>query len=651
MMRERGGSAVRWLIVVPIVAAASFGCSSSGNKGDGGAGHDGGGADHAGSGGGAGADGSAGMGGTGGMAGGGAGVDGGAGSDGGAPDADASANVDLKSTAEVPETNVPPNAPTNLAAAPLDRRKTTFKLSWTAPATSWGAPVSGYAIRAATVPITAANFNDATVTTVVLYAGTPSDVGQPDGVVTQALYIETGYFFAVEAVDANGNFSMVAATNAAVAAHFNQAILPSPTGTNQEFGAPVDGSGDGNHDGLSDLLVGCANDTHAYLFLGASTIPTAPSVTFTGMGANFGANVAWIGDVDGDGFDDAAISDPANVRVLIYKGRAVWPTMLDDTQFSYSVTTDASYAATGFGSIMAALGDFDGDGVADFAIGANGFSGNAGHLDVIYGAKPFTNVALPSTTRALGIGPDVALTRSLLGTAIVGIGHFYAGAGTTLVASAPGVGNATSTSSNEGRLYAFHGRGPGAAITAAAADNTLVGPAKSAKIGTVLSNLGPMINTLAAVGSGNTADTFSATTPGGTGTAFVLSGSAALGPFNADLVVVQSSSIPVGQVIFGGGFSGRDGAVSLIGGAQPDLVMTGQSATGIDIVDGAVVPTLTSPSNVRMTGQVHIPLPAGWTQAARAPGNLMKDINGDGVADFAIADLFGVVPGRVIVFW
>ena len=49
----------------------------------------------------------------------------------------------------------------NLTATVLVRRQTSFRLAWTAPASS-GQPVAGYVVRAARVPITDANFDDVT---------------------------------------------------------------------------------------------------------------------------------------------------------------------------------------------------------------------------------------------------------------------------------------------------------------------------------------------------------------------------------------------------------------------------------------------------------------------------------------------------------
>jgi hypothetical protein len=546
----------------------------------------------------------------------------------------------------------PPNAPTNLAAAVLDRRQTSFQLSWTAPSDIGGGPVAGYQVRYSQAPINAGNFDDPTMTTAVTYTGTPSAVGALDGIAVQKLYIENGYYFAVEAVDAAGNRSPLIATNTAVTAHFNVNFINSPTGTNQEFGQPLDGSGDVNGDGVSDLIIGTAVETHAYIFFGKPGFaPTMPDVTISGTNTGFGSMVRWIGDVDGDGIGDLAVSDPVGSRVFIYRGRSTWPATLTDAQASFTVTGDATYNLTTFGSAVAPLGDFDGDGIDDFVIGAAGYSANAGRVDVIYGSTTFSSFTVPSATRALGINGDPALNRTLFGSAVVGLGHFYSGTGTTLVVSGPGLGSATSTSSNEGRLFAFHGRGPGADIDASAANNVFVGPGKGAKIGFVLANLGPVVNSLPSCGSGNTSDNLGAPLAGSTGSALVLSGSVATGPFSSSLAMTETSTTAVGQVIFGGGFSGSDVSVSLIGGSGPDVVTTGQSSTAIDIIDGAQFATLTSPTNVRNTAAVHVPMPAGWKGTGRAGGNLIKDINGDTYPDFALGDVFGLVPGRTAIFW
>jgi hypothetical protein len=440
-------------------------------------------------------------------------------------------------------------------------------------------------------------------------------------------------------------------TTTAVGAHFNVALIPSPAGTNQSFGATLDGSLDVNGDSLSDLLVGTFNDNHAYLFLGGATFaPTAPTTTFTGQNVGFGATVRQIGDIDNDGRQDIAIADrPTGLRVLIYKGRATWPATLSDTQADYVITTDASYAASQFGIAIERLGDFDGDGVNDMVITAPQYSSRLGRVAVVYGRTGFTSFMLPNTTRALEIGPNPSLARTQIGQAAVGIGHFYSGAGTTLVVSATGL--ITPPSDNEGRLYAFRGRGPGAAIDALVTDHLIYGDATNMLIGSQLTNLGPVSGTLPWVGSSNLADGVSV--PNNVGTGFLLSGTATTGPFANKIVVYRtagSANLP-GQVLFGGGFSGLDTSVSMIGDAKPDVALSGQVGSTLDIIDGAKVSALVSPANTTVSAQVHVPMPTGWGGTAANGRSLIKDINNDGYPDFALGDVFGAVPGRVAVFW
>jgi hypothetical protein len=106
-----------------------------------------------------------------------------------------------------------------------------------------------------------------------------------------------------------------------------------------------------------------------------------------------------------------------------------------------------------------------------------------------------------------------------------------------------------------------------------------------------------------------------------------------------------------GQTLFGGGFSGTDSVVSLIGNATADFAISGQVGGTLDIVDGSKLSSLTSPINTTTAADVHVPMPSGWGGTIGGARNLIKDINGDGYPDFALGDVFGTVPGRVAVFW
>jgi len=117
------------------------------------------------------------------------------------------------------------------------------------------------------------------------------------------------------------------------------------------------------------------------------------------------------------------------------------------------------------------------------------------------------------------------------------------------------------------------------------------------------------------------------------------------------LILYQSGVTNAGQILFGGGFSGRDAFVSVIGNSKPDIAISSSSGGTVDVIDGSKVPSLASPSDSGTIADVRVPLPSGWTGTAVGPQNLIRDINGDTYPDFAMGDEFGTVPGRVAVFW
>ena len=557
---------------------------------------------------------------------------------------------------QIPEVGADGNAPSpmNLTATVLVRRQTSFRLAWVAPASN-GQRVAGYVVRAARVPITDANFDSVTtITQDILYTGTPAAPGTADGVNAQNLYIETDYYFAVAAVDAANARGPIAVTTTPVRATFNATSLTGTNGATEQFGFQFD-AGDADNNGISDLLVGSFTGKRAYLYLNHLNAPAmTATVTFNGDAtttASFGRGVAFIGDIDDDGLEDLAVSDRGtSAHVYIYKGRQTWPATLSNTDASAVITVDTTYDGSIFGSSMARLGDFNGDGVDDFAIGANLFGGTAqpGRVVIVLGKVGFASFALPNAANTIVIDGDPAVTTPQLGYRVLGLGHFYAGTGTTLIASAPG--NTVSAAGNEGRLYAFHGQtGSAGAISSATANQITVGPAGNNRIGAVLANLGPIMNALPSAGSGNPVDRV--TTPNGN--AYVFSGSATTGPFASKVVVAQTQANLglSGMALVGGGVSGRDEIFSLIGDATPDLVMLARDSASFVILDGRTVRSTASPIDADAKAAVTLPVPAGWGGTGEGGGTLIPDLDGDGYADFAIGNALGGAAGKVIAYW
>lgn len=81
----------------------------------------------------------------------------------------------------------------------------------------------------------------------------------------------------------------------------------------------------------------------------------------------FGAALATLGDLNGDGVDDLAVGAPSTLADTTATGRVV---IVSGADGSALLTILGDPVADGFGSVVASAGDVDGDGRADVAVGA-----------------------------------------------------------------------------------------------------------------------------------------------------------------------------------------------------------------------------------------------------------------------------------------
>ena len=141
------------------------------------------------------------------------------------------------------------------------------------------------------------------------------------------------------------------------------------------FGYAIAGIGDSDGDGYDDILVGSpgsgAGAGTAYVYKGGPGGPsTTSSFTLVGAGGDeLGVAVAGLGDITGDGLSDFAIGAPAHAgigQVLVYAGRST------GSPVSLGVVAGTTVAGAHFGIAIAGLGDVNGDGQAEFVIGASG---------------------------------------------------------------------------------------------------------------------------------------------------------------------------------------------------------------------------------------------------------------------------------------
>jgi hypothetical protein len=157
----------------------------------------------------------------------------------------------------------------------------------------------------------------------------------------------------------------------------------------ERAGRAVSSTGDVNGDGLDDILVGAAyapdgygtEEGRAYLLLGGTagwgldTSLSEADVRFISEAddSRFGAALAILGDIDGDGLDDLAVGAPdypptyytEQGRATLFLGRDPWenPT----TTASSNGYLDGNQHDR-LGSAVAPAGDLDGDGLADWIV-------------------------------------------------------------------------------------------------------------------------------------------------------------------------------------------------------------------------------------------------------------------------------------------
>ncbi|MFZ5471761.1 MAG: VCBS repeat-containing protein [Myxococcota bacterium] len=165
-----------------------------------------------------------------------------------------------------------------------------------------------------------------------------------------------------------------------------------PTDQNgSQFGTSVGGAGDVNGDGHADMVISAKqwdgeaiDEGRVYLFLGSATGPsTVPSWwadPADQLGARFGRVVALTtGDVNGDGFGDVAISADRWDGQAVDEGRAYLflgsPSGLSAAPVWTADPSDEAGAQ--FGDWVAGVGDVNGDGYADVAVGAPQADGQA----------------------------------------------------------------------------------------------------------------------------------------------------------------------------------------------------------------------------------------------------------------------------------
>jgi hypothetical protein len=153
------------------------------------------------------------------------------------------------------------------------------------------------------------------------------------------------------------------------------------------FGGNVSAAGDVDADGFADLVVGSAAIDRATVFHGGATslgatpqmLRPPPAIM---QFARFSISNAPAGDFDGDGFADIAVGAQDLSRVYVFRGGASGVEAIP----SYSLAANPGSNGAGLGRIVGQGGDCNGDQRGDVIVGCT--TGSAAWA--YYGRAPTT---------------------------------------------------------------------------------------------------------------------------------------------------------------------------------------------------------------------------------------------------------------------
>lgn len=324
-----------------------------------------------------------------------------------------------------------------------------------------------------------------------------SDVSSRDAGVTYVVYGHTGGFASnldVSTINGNNGFTLVGSSSFGA------------------LGTAVSAAGDINHDGIDDLIVSAPNASgirgETYVVFGTST-GFASSLNVSALNGNNGFRLVGVigsdfagqavsaaGDINGDGIDDLVIGAQEADPNSISNSGATYVIFGNSTGFASSLELSSLDGDNGFriagvatqdrsGVSLSAVGDVNGDGLADLIIGASygdGSNTNSGTAYVVFGHDGLfgSNLNLSDLNGANGFRLAGVAASDRAGISVSVAGDINGDGVNDLIV---GADSADLGGNNSGAAYVVYGRLPPLTTTSLAISITQVNDAPVATAG------------------------------------------------------------------------------------------------------------------------------------------------------------------------